>query len=90
MTIDQSALRRLIREIFAAAGSNNHEAQRIAFYLVEANRVGHDAQGVIQVPRTSRQGVFLSRCRRSSLVPSGFMGRNSGPSLSSPMPARSR
>ena len=39
---------------------------------------------------TSRQGVLRSRCRRSSPVPSGLIGRNKGPSLSSPMPARSR
>ena len=31
---------------------------------------------------TSRQGVLRSRCRRSSPLPSGFMGRNKGPSLS--------
>src|SRR5512144_2155166 len=37
---------------------------------------------------TSRQGVLRPRCRRSSPVPSGFMGRKSGPSLSSPIPAR--
>src|SRR5271157_3353372 len=37
---------------------------------------------------TSRQGVLRSSCRRASPVPSGFMGRNKGPSLSSPMPAR--
>ena len=37
---------------------------------------------------TSRQGVLRSRCRRSSPVPSGLMGRKSGPSLSSPIPAR--
>jgi hypothetical protein len=37
---------------------------------------------------TSRQGVLRSRCRSSSPLPSGFIGRNKGPSLSSPMPAR--
>ena len=30
---------------------------------------------------TSRQGVLRSRCRRSSPVPSGFMGRNKRPLL---------
>src|SRR5271157_4260740 len=63
MTIDHSALRQLIRDIFAAAGSNHHEAERIAFYLVEANLVGHDSHGVIQVSR------YIERVREGHLVP---------------------
>ena len=41
-------------------------------------------------PFTSRQGVLRSKCHRTSPAPSGLIGRNKGPSLSSPMPARSR
>ena len=38
---------------------------------------------------TSRQGVLRSRWRRISRSASGVIGRNSGPSLSSLIPARS-
>jgi uncharacterized oxidoreductase len=40
----------LICRIFAAAGCAPSEAQRVAFYLVEANLAGHDSHGVIRVP----------------------------------------
>jgi uncharacterized oxidoreductase len=51
MTIDHPTLKQLVMDIFAAAGSHHHEAERIAHYLVEANLVEHDSHGVIQVPR---------------------------------------
>jgi uncharacterized oxidoreductase len=63
MTIDHNALRQLVRDIFAAAGSNHREAERIAFHLVEANLVGHDSHGVIQVTR------YIERVREGHLVP---------------------
>ena len=63
MTIDETTLKRLVRDIFAAAGSHQHEAERIAHYLVEANLVGHDSHGVIQVPR------YVERLRTGALVP---------------------
>jgi uncharacterized oxidoreductase len=42
-------LERIVSDIFAAAGCNHVEAERIAHYLVEANLVGHDSHGVIRV-----------------------------------------
>lgn len=42
-------LRRLVRLTFVAAGSSDHEANRLAHYLVEANLTGHDSHGVIRV-----------------------------------------
>jgi uncharacterized oxidoreductase len=62
MTIDHLTLRQLVREIFGAVGSNHHESERIAHYLVEANLVGHDSHGVIQVPR------YVDRVRAGELV----------------------
>ena len=63
MTIDHATLKKLVRDIFTAAGSHHHEAERIAHYLVEANLVGHDSHGVIQVPR------YVERVRAGQLVP---------------------
>jgi uncharacterized oxidoreductase len=50
MRIAHDSLRRLTSSIFAAVGSNPHEAERIGHYLVEANLAGHDSHGVIRVP----------------------------------------
>ena len=63
MTIDHATLKKLVLEVFAAAGSHHHEAERIAHYLVEANLVGHDSHGVIQVPR------YVDRVRAGTLIP---------------------
>ncbi len=49
--MDAAALRGAVGAIFAAAGCDKAEAQRIARYLVEANLAGHDSHGVIRVPR---------------------------------------
>jgi len=43
-------LKRLVADIFAAAGCRPPENERIGHYLVEANLVGHDSHGVIRVP----------------------------------------
>jgi len=63
MMIDHTTLEQLVRDIFTAAGSHHHEAERIAHYLVEANLVGHDSHGVIQVAR------YVERVRAGLLVP---------------------
>ncbi len=63
MTIDHVTLKQLVGAIFTAAGSHHHEAERIAHYLVEANLVGHDSHGVIQVSR------YVERVRAKQLVP---------------------
>ena len=60
MTIDHVSLKHLVENIFAAAGSHHHEAERIAHYLVESNLVGHDSHGVIQVP------TYVERLRAGS------------------------
>ena len=49
MRIDPESLKRLVGAIFAAAGCQSPEPERIAGYLVEANLVGHDSHGVIRV-----------------------------------------
>ena len=49
MRIAHDRLKRLTSAIFAAAGSNAHEAERIGHYLTEANLVGHDSHGVIRI-----------------------------------------
>ncbi len=50
MQIGHERLESLTAAIFAAAGCQHEEADRIAGYLVEANLVGHDSHGVIRVP----------------------------------------
>ena len=49
MLISPDALRAVVRAVFSAAGCSAREAERIAWYLVEANLVGHDSHGVIRV-----------------------------------------
>ncbi len=49
MRIPHERLKRLTTSIFAAAGCDAHEAQRIGHYLTEANLVGHDSHGVIRI-----------------------------------------
>jgi len=48
--VETDELNRSIREYFSRAGSNEHEADRLAHYLIEANLVGHDSHGIIRVP----------------------------------------
>ena len=49
MKVDHNRLRQLVQTIFAKAGCQAHEADRIAYHLVEANLAGHDSHGVIRV-----------------------------------------
>jgi hydroxycarboxylate dehydrogenase B len=49
MKVRQDRLKELATAIFAAAGCQKAEAERIAFHLVEANLVGHDSHGVIRI-----------------------------------------
>lgn len=63
MTLDHAALKRLIQDIFLAAGSHAQEAERIAHYLVEANLVGHESHGAIRVPK------YVEWVRAGYLIP---------------------
>ena len=47
--LDPDKLRPFVQQIFERAGSNAHEAERVAHYLVESNLVGHDSHGIIRV-----------------------------------------
>ena len=47
--IQADVLRKAVQAIFAAAGSDPHESERLAHYLVGSNLVGHDSHGVIRV-----------------------------------------
>jgi uncharacterized oxidoreductase len=49
MNLQHDRLRELTSAIFAGAGCQTAEAERIASHLVEANLVGHDSHGVIRV-----------------------------------------
>ena len=51
MQIQAEPLRRLVADIFTAAGCASDESARIAHYLVSANLAGHDSHGVIRVSR---------------------------------------
>ncbi len=50
-TVPAEALERFVADIFAAAGCERVEADRIAFHLMGANLTGHDSHGVIRTPR---------------------------------------
>ncbi len=50
MKIPHDRLRKLSTAIFAAAGCDQAEADRISHYLVEANLAGHDSHGVLRIP----------------------------------------
>ena len=50
-TVPVDDLRAFVARIFAAAGCDASEAERIGFYLVSANLAGHDSHGVVRVPR---------------------------------------
>ncbi len=50
MIVPHDRLEQLVSSIFAAAGCQPAERERIAHYLVGANLVGHDSHGVIRVP----------------------------------------
>ena len=65
---------------------NGGLAERMNADAPATQPVGVDARGAA-VLLGQPPGVLRSRCRRSSPVPSGFIGRNKGPFLSSPMPA---
>ena len=47
--LDHDKLRPFVQQLFECIGSNAHEAERIAHYLVESNLVGHDSHGIIRV-----------------------------------------
>lgn len=51
MQISAQSLTSLSSEIFAAAGCERDEADRVAKYLVGANLAGHPSHGVVRVPR---------------------------------------
>jgi hydroxycarboxylate dehydrogenase B len=50
MILSRATLEAFTADIFAAAGCQREEADRIGHYLTEANLVGHDSHGVIRVP----------------------------------------
>ena len=51
VTVPAEILRRLVGDIFAAAGCSAAEAGRIGHYLTESNLSGHESHGVLRVPR---------------------------------------
>ncbi len=63
MIIPHERLRRLITNIFAAAGCSAQESARIGNHLTDSNLVGHDSHGVIRVP------TYLKFLRDGKVVP---------------------
>ncbi len=60
--IQADSLRRLVADIFGAAGCSTDEARRIAEDLVLANLVGHDSHGVVRTQR------YVEALRTGSVV----------------------
>ncbi len=50
LRLNPDKLRDFIQQLFERIGSESKEAERIAFYLVQANLTGHDSHGVIRAP----------------------------------------
>ena len=50
-TVPVDLLRGFITDIYAAAGCEREEAERVAHHLLSANLTGHDSHGVIRTPR---------------------------------------
>ncbi len=50
INLEHGQLIALAADLFAAAGCQDEEADRISRHLVEANLVGHDSHGVIRIP----------------------------------------
>ncbi len=74
MIFAHEELRNLTERIFAAAGCNQEEAQRVASLLVESNLVGHDSHGVIRIPtyvQWLREGKVVANQKIKTIVDSG-------------------
>ena len=63
MQISAKSLTGLSSEIFAAAGCQREEADRVAKYLVGANLAGHPSHGVVRVPR------YVSQLKSEKVLP---------------------
>jgi uncharacterized oxidoreductase len=50
LTVAVDTLRGFLADIFAAAGCERAEADRIAHYLIAANLAGHDSHGAVRTP----------------------------------------
>ena len=50
LRLNPDKLRDFIQQLFERVGSESKEAERIAFYLLQANLTGHDSHGVIRAP----------------------------------------
>jgi uncharacterized oxidoreductase len=61
LRLDHVKLKCLIERLFEAVGCHQHEANRIAHYLVEANLAGHDSHGLIRAP------IYVDYLRRDML-----------------------
>jgi len=62
-SVSADGLKQLVQEIFTAAGSDGHESERLAHYLVEANLAGHDSHGAIRV------SYYVDYIRKGQVVP---------------------
>lgn len=62
-TFPAEDLRRLARELLAAAGVPAEEAEVVARHCLGANLAGHDSHGIIQIP------TYIERVRMGHIVP---------------------
>ena len=61
--VSADELKRLVQEIFAKAGSDPNESERMAHYLIEANLAGHDSHGAIRV------SYYVDYIRNGQVIP---------------------
>lgn len=62
MRVDHERLKKLVDDLFHAAGCERRESERIAHYLVIANLVGHDSHGVIRAP------IYIDWLRKERVI----------------------
>ena len=61
--IDHKELRNISFELLKAVGASNEESEIIARHCIDANLVGHDSHGIIQIP------TYIDRVERGHIVP---------------------
>jgi len=62
-TVAADRLRTIASRLLEGAGASGHEAETVARHCIEANLVGHDSHGIIQVP------TYIDRVAKGHIVP---------------------
>ena len=61
--INHKELRNISSELLKSVGASNEESEIIARHCIDANLVGHDSHGIIQIP------TYIDRVERGHIIP---------------------